>query len=754
MTSFVRRFLFIALLVPAKWSAGQTLLGFEYDPSIPVKVGPDTLDHAWAGGLNYVQFSDIDIDYDGDMDLFVFDRSGDEVVVFTNETSGVESHYQFLPNASRLFPSDVRYRTALVDYNGDGKKDLFTYGIGGIKVYKNTGNASTGVQWTLVSNLLHTDYLGDDNTLYVSSGDIPAIVDVEGDGDIDILTFHISGLYVYYHQNQSMELYGVPDSLVFEVKNECWGHFREDAVNNTVTLNSTDSPCGTGNLPAPERPDEIELMPGKGEAPRRHAGSTILALDINANGVLDLVLGDVSNENLVLLTNGGTAPNTNSAMVSQDINFPSNTTPASMQLFPAGFYVDVNFDGVKDLVVGANAKGISQNETSVSYYENLGANNLPNFLFRSNSFLQGEMIEHGLGSIPVVVDQNGDGKRDLLIADFYRYKDQLDKESTFEVYRNTGTSTSPKFTWYDDDYLGLSSQTLGLRAVPAFTDLDGDNDADMIIGLEDGTLRRYTNSAGAGNALAFGTGTILTDNNGTTIDIGDFASPQLFDLNKDGLSDLIIGKKTGEISYYVNSGTNSTPVFTLANDTLGGIDLSNTTPDGYAIPHFFRVNDTTHLFLGGYDGHLHYYKNIDQHLHSDSIFTLVSDAFLGIDVGLYSSFWVEDLDNDGLLNLFIGQDLGGLHHLEVNPNSTIGLNEQLLPKKQWRVFPNPANESIFLVSAIGNEPRQVKLYTLTGELVLTFAESSEVDIRDLDAGMYILQIESEAGIEVVRFVKQ
>ena len=29
----------------------------------------------WAGGLNYIQISDIDYDYDGDMDLLVFDRS-------------------------------------------------------------------------------------------------------------------------------------------------------------------------------------------------------------------------------------------------------------------------------------------------------------------------------------------------------------------------------------------------------------------------------------------------------------------------------------------------------------------------------------------------------------------------------------------------------------------------------------------------------------------------------------------------------
>lgn len=35
---------------------------------------------------------------------------------------------------------------------------------------------------------------------------------------MDILTYHISGEYLQYHQNQSQELYGHSDSLVFILK--------------------------------------------------------------------------------------------------------------------------------------------------------------------------------------------------------------------------------------------------------------------------------------------------------------------------------------------------------------------------------------------------------------------------------------------------------------------------------------------------------------------------------------------------------
>ena len=92
-----------------------------------------------------------------------------------------------------------------------------------------------------------------------------------------------------------------------------------------------------------------------------------------------------------------------------------------------------------------------------------------------------------------------------------------------------------------------------------------------------------------------------TDNLGAVISACQYASPQLFDLDNDGKLDLIIGKKTGELMYYKNIGSLSTPQFELTNPMLGNIDVSSLTPDGFAMPHFFRVQDTTYLLLGASD---------------------------------------------------------------------------------------------------------------------------------------------------------
>ncbi len=137
------KFLFVLLFSPF---LSEAQFNFEYDDSIGVRIGTDTLAHAWVGGLNYAQFSDIDIDFDGDLDLFVFDRSSDNIRIFTHENDGAGPYYKYLYRGKTQLPSDIRYRATAIDYNGDGAKDLFVYGIGGIKVYRNVGNVITGNQ--------------------------------------------------------------------------------------------------------------------------------------------------------------------------------------------------------------------------------------------------------------------------------------------------------------------------------------------------------------------------------------------------------------------------------------------------------------------------------------------------------------------------------------------------------------------------------------------------------------------------------
>ena len=179
----MRRFFLIYLLLLICFSF-KAQFQFNFNDSIEVYRTNTSLKYPWAGGLNYAQFSEIDYDYDGDMDLLVFERSNDQMRVFEQKIEGGVSFYKLDPLAYLEFPEQIRYRVFSIDYNGDGKNDLFTYGIGGIKVFKNVGSPQIGLQWELAKDLLYSDYTGANLNLYVSSSDIPAIVDVDFDGDI------------------------------------------------------------------------------------------------------------------------------------------------------------------------------------------------------------------------------------------------------------------------------------------------------------------------------------------------------------------------------------------------------------------------------------------------------------------------------------------------------------------------------------------------------------------------------------------
>ncbi len=705
---------------------------FNFSDSILVFKNGSYLNLAWSGGHNNAQFSEIDYDFDGDNDLFVFDRSHDQVRLYRHEVANVQHYYVSDPAGFLRFPPGLRYRAYCADYDQDGKNDLFCYTIGGLRVYKNVGNASIGLQWEQYSNYITSNYNGPQLNLYISSADIPAIVDVEGDGDLDILTYHIGGEYLQYHQNQSQELYGHSDSLIFELKNSCWGGYREDVTTNGVFLNDNSGPCDGSNVPNPELP--------VGSSPKAHAGSTVLALDYDNSGVLDLILGDVSYTNMMLLINGGTVPNSNSDMISMSTSFPSNSTPINMQLFAAGFYVDVDFDGKKDLLVTPNANNVSENESSVLFYKNTGANSLPNFVYQTKSFLQNQMIEHGTASSPQIVDLNNDGLLDLIVSNFYAYKATNSKDSRLAYYQNTGSIGNPKFTFVDVNFLNLAQSNLGLRLFPTFGDLNGDGKPDMLIGLENGSVAYYQNTTSGSNPSFASPILNYTDQSGTVINVGQYASPQLFDLNNDGKMDLILGKKTGELSYYENTGTIVNPAFVLMNNELGMLDTDSLTPDGYSVPHFFRFQDTTYLLLGSHDGAIYFYDSIDAHLSNGQAFHERSADFLGLKaaIGAYSSCFVSDLDQDNHLDLFVGQDLGGLYHLEDEPGSSMAVAEE--SRVSMHLYPNPATMELTILSEqnIG----LMDVYSLEGRWICTWEISNGMNVfslLDFDGGLYILK---------------
>ena len=127
--------------------------------------------------------------------------------------------------------------------------------------------------WALPGTYLLSTYSSGTNpiNLLVSSTDVPAIRDVDGDGMVDILTFGQQASAVEFHRNMSN------CGLTFERVDACCGDFLENNLTNAITI---DACTGSAANPTTEG-----LL---------HSGSTILAMDLTGNGLLDILLGDVS----------------------------------------------------------------------------------------------------------------------------------------------------------------------------------------------------------------------------------------------------------------------------------------------------------------------------------------------------------------------------------------------------------------------------------------------------------------------------
>lgn len=713
--------------------------GFERIDTVNVIKDSITQRYAWAGGIDYAQLSNIDLNQDGVQDLFIFDRTADKVLTFIQNGTTGQVDYTYAPEYENNFPPMMSW-ALLVDYNCDGKKDIFTYTIGGFKVYKNISSVANGLQFELAKNILKTNIYGNDVFIYCSSVDMPSIIDIDNDGDLDILAFGVGGTSIEYQRNMSIENYGVCDSLEFITGNICWGLFKESSTSNSILLNQS-CPGQVGN--------PYDVHPGENQD--RHSGSTVLALDLDANNVMDLILGDISYSSVTSLINGGTAPNTNSAMVSFNNSYPSSH-PVNIPIFPASFYVDINNDNVRDLVVCPNSTIGSQNFEGVWYYNNTGADNQPTFVHQQNDFLQDEMIEFGTGSYPILFDENGDSIQDLLVSIEGQYDPVSGNQiSKIAYYRNTGSNDTPVYTFITDDYLNLSTLGLGvsLNFYPTFGDIDGDGDKDMILGEYNGYSYLFNNTAGAGNQANFVLVDTLKTNDGAYVIDGIYPIPQLIDLDRDNDLDLVLGKRDGTLNYYKNIGDSINFELKLFYNDFGGVDVTETGyVEGRAVPVFVNIDTVYHLLVGSKQGTLFYYNNIEDNMNTNGNFNLISSSVDNINIGYQSAPAVSSLLNDNKVMMLLGNKRGGLGLYKSATVSNVGLKEYT--DFEFTIYPNPAHQSFSLIID-DNQFQNITLsiIDMSGRKLLSQSihqTKTNINTSNFANGVYLVQINHHGHI--------
>jgi len=725
----------------------MALAGQNFDRiDIPVYQNNKQLLLPFTGGLKAGQFSNIDLNQDGIKDLFVFDRNGDQVLPFIKIGLPGSLEYRFAPEYISVFP-EMRNWALLVDFNQDGVEDIFcSSGVypGSMEAWK--GNRDSNGRLTFkrltfnygIPEILQFPISNGYTQIYVSSIDLPAVADADGDGDMDIISFEADGSFASFYKNVSVEENLGIDSLKYVRADICWGKFAENQFNEDINLSSDAFSCASG-------------FTGGGNSGVRHSGSSLTLFDSDGDGDMDLVIGDLASSKLKRLFNGGTKQTAH--MTSLETNFPAEDIAVDLDVFLAAYYVDVDGDNKRDLIVTPNDINSGESENHVWLYKNTGSDAAPTFKFIKDDFLIDEMLFFNGGSHPVFADINGDGLQDMVVGTNGILQKGGSKKYRMILLLNNGTETAPSYVVEDEDYLSFSQygEFTG-RFAPAFGDIDDDGDEDLMVGDARGLLYLAINNAGKDKPMTFEPPVYLY----ADISAGQNAKPQIIDLDDDGLKDLLIGEKNNQLNFFKNIGTTGMPKFSPEpsifpnTDQAGKIFTSNDFPTQNGAPFLIRSQGKLIMLMGTEDADILAYDQIEGHIYGT--FNVLYSKTGNINQGRKVTIALDDIDEDGYFEMAVGNERGGIvfYNTIFKTDSISSIGDAEHAAKNIELYPNPASTSLFVKTI--DDSMALSLESILGNHIMVLTANQVNQLPPLPSGMYLVKAKTISAITTYKII--
>ncbi|MEX1182825.1 MAG: VCBS repeat-containing protein [Gemmatimonadota bacterium] len=506
----------------------------------------DPYSHPFAGGFDVPRPQFIDVDGDGDLDLFIQERSND-LMFFENVGTAAAARFEWRTDKYRDLDIGEWFR--FVDMDGDSIYDLLSEEpYSHVRLYANVGTAQRPDFQLQADTLLDAE----GSPIFADRQNIANAADIDCDGLMDLFLGRIDGTITRYEEMPQLSAGATP-------------RFR------FVT----------------DRFEGIEIVAAMGSL---HGANTMYFADHDGDGDLDLFWGDFFEAGVLLIRNRGTCDNPNLRAEPEPLRTADGVTIVSSG-YNVPVLADIDADGDLDLFMGIIGGAFNPNHTASDnfrFYERTPAG----YVLRSTRYV--DAIDIGSESVVSFGDIDGDGDLDMLVGN--KIDPMTLRHARLYVFRNVGSASAPAFALTDTLDLAPS-----YHYAPALGDLDGDGLIDMLLGTWNDDVLFYRNTGTAQNPQ-------WTQDTTRTIVLprGSNTTPALVDIDGDGDLDLFIGEASGTLNFYRNTGTATAPQFTLESEDYEGIDVGRRSHPAFTD---FDGDGDLDMIVGREEGGSTFYRN-------------------------------------------------------------------------------------------------------------------------------------------------